>query len=166
MSGDVWVMGADGSQARNVTNTGGVHSQAVWFPDGRLAFLMRPDGESPIQIFTVDIDGGDPVQLTNREGGYDYDNYHSMVISPDGRYLAVTEYGIIMVVSVESGEIYEIGRGTFADLYHAFLWSPDSSRLAFAAEDGRLYTMNPDGSDAVEVSTFSPVSGLLGWFPP
>ena len=62
--GDVMMMKLNGTVARNVTRNVGVDvTQAIWLPNGRIAFGGRPVGED-IEIWTISADGSGRDRLT------------------------------------------------------------------------------------------------------
>ena len=70
---DIWVVNADGSDARNLTQ-GRLkrHDGPTWSPDGkRLAFAASPDGsERELQIFVLDVATGETTQLTRKGNNF------------------------------------------------------------------------------------------------
>jgi TolB protein len=91
---EVFVMNADGSEPRNLTNDPAAYDGwPVWSPDGKhIAFSSGPDGGSPHPIFTMDTDGKDRRALTRAptETGWVYDTQPAY--SHDGRKLVFTRY--------------------------------------------------------------------------
>ncbi len=77
----IWVVGADGRNARPFTGSPDDRS-AVWSPDGRWVSFTRPAGEGDSrrrQLFLLPVDGGEAAQLTKHAtavGSYRW--------SPDG----------------------------------------------------------------------------------
>ena len=77
----IWVVGADGRNARPFTGSPDDRS-AVWSPDGRWVSFTRPAGEGDDrarQLFLLPVDGGEAAQLTDHTtavGGHRW--------SPDG----------------------------------------------------------------------------------
>jgi Tol biopolymer transport system component len=60
---DVFVMGADGSQPHNLTNTPRLHeAHPSWTRDGRLSFLRFGESE-PVTVRVVRADGSRPHDL-------------------------------------------------------------------------------------------------------
>jgi Tol biopolymer transport system component len=73
-SEDVFVMRADGSRVRNVTETPTLdESHPTWMPDGRLSFTRH--GETgPIELWSVGVDGSGARRLsTTAEPVFVYD---------------------------------------------------------------------------------------------
>jgi hypothetical protein len=94
---DLYVMDADGRNARRITVDAGSEGEPVWTPDGaRIIYTAAPRGGAP-QLVSVRADGTDPKPLTASAGGN-----RSADISPDGRRVAL--------VSTRDGnpEIYEL----------------------------------------------------------
>jgi len=81
----LFIMNADGSDVRQVTNLDSIGGRSTWSPDGsRLAFYSGPAGDH--NIYIIHIDGTGLVQLTN--GG---DNLGPSW-SPDGNWIAFTSF--------------------------------------------------------------------------
>ncbi len=94
---DLYVMDADGRNARRLTTDAGTEGEPVWTPDGaRIIYTGAPVGGVG-QLVSVRADGQDPRVLTASTGGN-----RSPDVSPDGRRIAF--------VSARDGnsEIYEM----------------------------------------------------------
>ena len=81
----LFVMDADGSNVRQVTNLDNMGGRSTWSPDAtKLAFYRGPFGDH--NIYVINVDGSGLVQLTN--GG---DNLGPSW-SPDGNWIAFTSF--------------------------------------------------------------------------
>ena len=82
---EIWVMDADGSNKRQVTNLGGANFAPYWHPSGEKIIWSSnhpdPDGRE-FDLFMINLDGTGLEQVTF-SGGFD----GFPVFSPDGRYL-------------------------------------------------------------------------------
>jgi Tol biopolymer transport system component len=133
---DLWIMDADGSNPRALTNTPGAdeHSPA-WSPSGKtIAFSSDRDG-GDWEVYVVDADGKNPRNLT-RTPGFDY----SPNWSPDGKRIAfVSERdgnAEIYVMNADgTGQRRMTNDPAFESLGTA-AWSPDGKRLTYMAGIG------------------------------
>ena len=82
-SSDIYVMNADGTHVRALTEDG-KSSSAVWSKDGKSIYYTNYENGSA-QIFRMDLATCKSEQLTDYELGID-----NPVVSPDGRYIAFT----------------------------------------------------------------------------
>ncbi|MCK6581751.1 MAG: DUF5050 domain-containing protein [Anaerolineales bacterium] len=81
----LFVMNADGSDARQVTDLNNMGGRNTWSPDGtRLAFYRGPQGDR--NIYVINVDGTGLVKLT--DGG---DNLGPSW-SPDGNWIVFTSF--------------------------------------------------------------------------
>lgn len=69
--GDIFVMGADGSDPINLTNHGADDTWPSWSPDGsRIAFASDRTGD--FEVFVMQADGSAAVNVSNRPGSADF----------------------------------------------------------------------------------------------
>ena len=60
---DIYVMRADGTRVRRLTDSAGLDEGPVWSPDGtKIAFSSDRDGQQ--EIYVMDADGSNPRRLT------------------------------------------------------------------------------------------------------
>ncbi|HJQ35110.1 MAG TPA: winged helix-turn-helix domain-containing protein [Pyrinomonadaceae bacterium] len=133
---DIWLMSADGSNAKQLTI-----SQATshppnrfpnWFPTGdRIAFLSRRQEQR--KLWTVTIDGGREEPWLPLDDGMEVPR-----LSPDAKQVAFNfnRDGIVNVgaTSVTGGEPRQL---TFDKEFAGFAcWSPDGQFLAFQTKHG------------------------------
>ncbi|MDB5350678.1 MAG: Tol biopolymer transport system, periplasmic component-related protein [Planctomycetota bacterium] len=128
-------------------------------PNGkRIAFAVH--GE----IFTAPVDEGDLAQVT--EGA---SKDYNVEYSPDGKLIAFVsdKTGREEIYTVPADGAGETKKVTDHDsLKPSYSWSPDSKKLAFVTLDGKLNTLNADGTDLKEI-VVSKHGGLGGfaWSP-
>lgn len=118
-------------------------------------------------IWTIPAGGGEAEQLTSGDT-----DYHSFSWSPDGRYIACVsnQTGMddfnanndILLIDTRSGEATQVSYTSSPE--YQVDWSPDGARLAYYgreragrskesdAELIKLYTMDPDGENVVNLS--------------
>jgi len=60
----IWIAGTKGSKKPRQLTTNGKDGMPRWSPDGTQVAFIR-GGETGIQIYTIDMDGGEAQQLTN-----------------------------------------------------------------------------------------------------
>jgi dipeptidyl aminopeptidase/acylaminoacyl peptidase len=159
----LWLVGVDGEQRRQLTRDPKGVSAVQWSPDGAwLGFLSTREGDKA-QLFAIRADGGEAVRLTNAERGV-----ASYRWSPRGGAIAftaadgdsrvakdrLTRYGAFEVVrrdytfthlyTVDVAQALvapQAGRARTSGTNYtvqSFAWSPDERRIAFSA------TVNPD----------------------
>jgi TolB protein len=147
---DVFIMNADGTGA---TPTGGGEACDIgmfgnigvggitWSPDGtRIAFTCSWDDGA---------DGGNPIEIMNTDGT----GVHSVTSgfhpdwAADGNRLAYHTTTLRVTTFDPPSHVPVPAPGRFAS------WSPDTSRIAVSGSSpARVYTVNPDGSGATNLT--------------
>ena len=92
---EIWVMNADGSGQRQVTNLGGANFAPYFHPDGqRIIFAsdQRDPASRNFDLYLINVDGTGLTQVTTHE---DFDSFP--MFSPDGTKLvfAANRYGSV-----------------------------------------------------------------------
>jgi Tol biopolymer transport system component len=125
---------------------GDVTTGAVWSPDGTRILYGARGGS----LYSVDVGSGDRSLLV-RLPGENLDSIDGIEWSPDGAYLAILNDlepggGRLYVLNADGSRVrvlldnFEPG---------GFAWSPDGTRLTYAAFSGpdfRIWTVSLDGS--------------------
>src|SRR5262249_7771839 len=127
----IWIVGADGSGLRRVTNDSISGWNARWSPDSKwLSFQAARGG--PTQVYAVPAAGGTAAQLTKADNGVDDYRW-----SPDGRSLAYLSSGQVVAAQPEPKEYRTVGND---GKYSASLWIVDVSSMTAAPAAGERVT--------------------------
>ena len=192
----VWVIDADGTDLHPILLSSGCPStnSAVWSPDGqRIAYSMRTGNCGPgvTELFTMDTDGTDRVQLTH---GGDDKFVSDWQPSPAGGPVTVPHPpladslrniqgfdvaadGVMAVVGVRTGEpdygqtdLYltpdgggALSRVTFDGLSESIPSIADDHRVAYSPGGQSIVVRNADGSGRVQLA---PTSNNCGYAAP
>ena len=151
---DVWVMDSDGSDRDRLTDDPAFDCCADWSPDGsRIVFDSERSGDRVQWIMTAD--GSNPSMVpesVESDLGYRF--------SPDGQELVFYHHGDIYTMNVAGTERQQITDNDMNE--HAPTWSADGTRIIFTreiSESGQIFSMNPDGSDLVNLSNSAGYDG-------
>jgi len=148
---DIYLMNADGSGQKNLTNTPGVNDvRPFWSPEGqRIAFDSEREGN--YEAYVINVDG---TSLT--PGGYL--GLWSPAWSPDNsRFVFGLEpegNAEIYSAEIDGAGVTNLTNSPSRDGSPA--WSPDGSRIAFVSDrDGnpQIYVMKADGSSPERLTT-------------
>ena len=129
-AGDVWIVSAEGGQARRVTSHPSHDSHPIFSPDGsELAFASQRTGEG--NIYVISLNSSEPPRRLT---------YHSASVppacwSPDGNWIYFASMydgicGAIYKISVDGGTPIRIAGDPMESHYNAAI-SPDGSMLVF-----------------------------------
>jgi Tol biopolymer transport system component len=176
VTGDIWVMNADGSAQTQVTSEAR-DSDPSWSPDGTKILFRRSGfcenevsaaeesgGFSQSDIYSANVDGSDQQNLTpdeelcvsNREP----------VWSPDGTQIAFSsnrdEGWHIFVANADGSGPQNISGDNPDD--HDPDWSPNSARLTFT-RDGHIWVMDRNGGNQAFVTQGEAEEKQSVWSP-
>lgn len=140
-SAEIFTIRPDDTDLRQLTANAAWDTDPAWSPDGtKIAFSSNRDGDD--DIWLMDSDGTNPVNLTNSGAGRDV----QPAWSRNGSSVVFVRDGVIHQVPAAGGTIVKRVRGT------APSWSPVEAKIAFV-RDGDVYVMNPDGSGVAAVTS-------------
>ena len=165
-SGEIYLLDFDPTtgravgEARRLTDSPAADGWPTWYGD-RIAFHSDRSGD--FDIWAMNADGSNPVNLTNHAGD---DRYPAW--SPNGSKIAFASdrdgsYDV-WVMDADGSNPVKLTDSPARDRYP--IWSPDGRRLTFNTDrDGNqeIYIMNADGSDPVNVTNTPYIEGLADW---
>jgi TolB protein len=158
-NGHIWVINADGSDAREIVGTGRSEGPG-WVPGGRIMFDGAADGF--IHVFSVAVDGTDLRQITSGERFVGFPS-----VSPDGQTVAVdydpiTSAGGIFLMGIDGSDLRRLVQAPLVgEIDSAPAFSPDGRRVAFlhkrdrehSYDESAIYVVNLDGSGLQQVTS-------------
>jgi len=157
---DIYVINADGSNVRQLTDNPANDWDPVWSPDGmQIAFASNRAGYF-FDIYVMDVDGNNIRQLTANQS-----TNGSPAWSPDGSQIAFVSSRNgshdIYVMTVDGNNQHPLIEGG----YKAPAWSPDGTQFAFFSElDGDIYVRNLESNGTFQFEI--PANwGALSWLP-
>ena len=171
---DIYIMNADGSEQRRLTDDPGHDDSPALSPDGgQIAFLTARHDPSPhfpdlaYEIYLIDVDGTDLRRLTTTDAAEDHPAW-----SPDGeRIIFDADYdndGYYEIYTIDSGgkNLTRLTTGSQNDQFAD--WSPDGQHIAFSSDrngNWDIFVMNADGSDQKQVTQDSDWQLFPAWSP-
>lgn len=168
----VFVMNADGTGLRPITDQQEGACQPDWSPDGsRLVFISPCEANSELYpgsaMFLINADATGLIPLPTVLGG-DFDPSWS----PDGTHIAFTSIRSsgrpeIYLMNLEDNSVISLSEKYSRD-YQPF-WSPDGKKIAFISERRgipQVWVMNSDGSDQQPVTQSQAYMDLHPSFTP
>jgi Tol biopolymer transport system component len=167
-NGEIYVMNADGSDQRRLTNYRLWDGFPDWSPDGKQIAYYSYLSERNWVIKVMDADGSNPRQLT---GGAACDG--APFWSPDGTRIAYTSaadcipsHRDVYVIDADGGDPLNVTPHPADD--SGASWSPDSSQLLFSSDrDGNyeLYVMDADGGNVRRLTENDAADRAPAWSP-
>ncbi|PDV98022.1 hypothetical protein A9Q02_02770 [Candidatus Chloroploca asiatica] len=153
---DLYVMDANGSNARVLAASPGQDYHPAWLPDGTaLVYVVQEQTSSALMLLPLDANRA-PVEIYRTEG-----RLNAPAVSPDGRMIAFAERrgngeSSIYRMSVQGGPAERVTNGLGNAATPS--WSSDGQRLMFSAmretSDERLskiYLIDRDGSNLKQI---------------
>jgi Tol biopolymer transport system component len=163
---ELYVMNADGSDQRRLTNDPAYDHLPNWSPDGaRIVFTTDRSGD--FETYVMNADGSNAQSLGG--GGWS-------IWSTDGSQIAFLSWrgGDPEIYVMPAPEPYSAGEGDQRQLTNNDAgdwepaWSPDASQIAFVSNrDGNaeLYLMNADGSEQKRLTNNQSDEWAPAWSP-
>ena len=168
---DIYIMNADGSNMRNLTQNDVLNSGPSWSPDGSQIVFVSQSSFPSVDIFAMNADGSNLRQLTQSDDQTD----SRPSWSPDGSRIAFLSSSadgrMVGVMDADGSNVHiltpDLGAAAAST---PISWSPDGTRLAFSGVEettGKLdiYVVNADGSDFRNVTQADGHDMLPDWSP-
>ena len=167
---DIYVMSADGSGLRNLTQTPEIEGSPAWSPDGRkIAFWRLGDHATTGEVYVMNADGSGQRSLSRNTSSVFASYWSALSWSPDGRKIAfsaqVEHLGLerveVFVMNADGSGLRNLARGVFP------AWSPDGRRIAFlyGRTPSAIYVMNADGSRRRKLGARPNPDSAPAWSP-
>ena len=184
--GDIYVMNADGTNPINLTQSvERPDGSPSWSPDGkqiafRSAEYFRWDNLFHSDIWVIDVDGGNPRNLTNHHAQDTSPDW-----SPDGRQIAFHsdrnrdwEFEVrgknweVYVMNTDGANLINLTNHPAGDGQPD--WSPDGRQIAFSSnrdrkdaddENVEIYVMNADGTNPINITNHPAKDSSPDWSP-
>lgn len=163
---EIWLMDGTGYNERQLTTLNGNSTFADISPDGRkVVFCGSPQGgsEDDHDIWSISVDGGSLVQLTNSPGQDDC----NPVWSPDGSKVLFTSLrdGVaeLWVMEATGQGARQLTTGLSAGTEPPD-WSPDGKQLAYVA-GGSVWVVKADGTGPQRLTQEPGTDYAPAWSP-
>ncbi|MEP7292482.1 MAG: hypothetical protein ABI835_11900, partial [Chloroflexota bacterium] len=164
---DVYLMGTDGSQVHNLTNTPGEDFLPTWSPSGsQIAFHSNRTGNW--DVYVMNLDGTGVHSLT----GDETQDFQASW-SPDGSQLVFQSDGDLFIMDADGSDWQHLTETETLELTPS--WSPDGSQIVFTANadgDFDIMLIDADGSNLQALTVndvpdflplWSPNGSEIGW---
>lgn len=161
---EIYIMNADGTEQKNLTNTSGTDRFPSWSPDGtRITFISSREGD--FDIYMVNADGSGLTRLTDNEDADDHP-----VWLPDGKNISFTSGNIdennLYIMNPDGTNQINLTKGSYQVGEHS--WSPDGKQIVFSASipgtegltrSWDIYVLNYDGNELTGLTNLTKSAG-------
>ena len=161
---EIYVMNADGSEQRNLTNNSADEGYSSWSPDGKkIAFDSDRDGND--ETYVMNADGSEQRRLTNNPANDGFPSW-----SPDGKKIAFDSdrdgNREIYVMNADGTNQRNLTNNPADD--RSSSWSLEGKKIAFLSDRDKnleIYVMNADGSEQRNLTNNPANDGFPSWSP-
>lgn len=171
---ELYTVSADGTDLRQLTDTGFDHWDPVYSPDGtHIAFTQyTADHRANLELYVMAADGTGARRVTDTTAAGSAQNFQP-AWSPDGTRLTFVSNrdgnNDVYVINANGTGETNVSRHPASDVDP--VWTPDGKRILFASQRPGftrtpIYGVNPDGSGLTEFGVNSRELGYgLSWSP-
>ena len=161
--GDVYVMGADGSDPKRISDLNAQESDPVWSPDGEwIAYIKRTPG-TPVQNLWVMHPAGTGRRALTKQAGRAFTPSWSpdstRIVFSMNRDETVFE---LFTIGVDGKRLRSVVP-TAGDNFEP-AWSPDGETIAYQ-EDGAIFTVELGGGDVKRLTDQANNDSSPAWNP-
>ncbi|HYP01038.1 MAG TPA: carboxypeptidase regulatory-like domain-containing protein [Pyrinomonadaceae bacterium] len=142
----LWTVDSGGGQTVKLSNGTDDDQQPSWSPDGSKIAFVRNWASHNAQIFVMNADGTNQINLSNN---FNVSNRRP-AWSPDGSKIAFQRGQTIWLMNADGSNQTMITQPVFSEPSDHPVWSPDGTQIAFIGTRNNvsgLYVMNPDGTN-------------------
>ena len=147
-NGEIFLMNPDGKRVRQLTRHLEYDAVPAWSPDGKKITFMsfrdehKPDGHFNGDVYVMNADGTNPINLTQTPGRHDLDSCWS----PDGKQIVFTAFkGFLTDIWVMDADGENQRKLTNHEASERDPdWSPDGTRIAFYSNRDGIWNRNPN----------------------
>ena len=165
---DIFVMDTDGSNVTQITIDPAIEGNPSWAPDGSALTYWHWDGDlsDRFQVYVVTLDGQAPVNISNTPA-----DEEPLTWSPDGQSIAVRSDrdwpNPIVGLYLMNPDGSNVRLISLPFLPGGAAWKPDGSRMVVEEAEGGfdLWSMNPDGTDLVNLTNQRGLDRFPAWSP-
>jgi CSLREA domain-containing protein len=131
--------------------------------NGKIAFGRRINNVGGYEIFVMNQDGSNAVNVTNNAA-----DDQQPAWSPDGTKLAfmstrtLGQYQVFKM-NADGTNVVQISDNSMP--HYTPTWSPDGSRLLFEGDNGDFYLANPDGTNLMRLTNSPEIEANTDWSP-
>lgn len=161
---EVYLMRADGSGVRRLTNLNASTYASSWSPDSR-SLLVESNVSGDVEIYTLAIGAGTLARITQRPGRDSYPQW-----SPSGDLIYFASFkddrSDLYAMDPDGGNVRQLTDRQGADLTP--VPSPDGTMLAFGSDrtgDREIFILPLDGSPPRRVTNHPGFDGWPRWSP-
>lgn len=164
---EIYVMNADGTGQKNLSNNKAVDAYPSWSPDGKKVAFTSDRTSGNWDIWVMNADGTSPTRLTTH-AAKDF----KPVWSPDGKkiaFLSEREHGVpeVFVMNADGTSQKQLTDDRVEKDHPE--WSPDSAQLAYVSyisgSNGEIYIMTASGANQTNLTNDAANDHSPAWSP-